>query len=106
MFKLVKFLAVAAVLGGGYFGYAFWGELTPGEKHHLKDHAKKAIREGEFNDVGQVLSNKIKDKAQTQKSRLEEKGAAVKKELQKAVHEKAKQIAEDTKEETPDPAAP
>ena len=98
MFRFIKIIAVLVVLGGGYIGYSFWGELTPGEKHHLKDHTKKAIKSGEFKEVGQAVSSKLKDKAQTQKSRIEQKGAEVKQQLQKAVHDKAQEIADKTKE--------
>ena len=98
MFRLIKVVALLVILGGGYLGYSCWGDLTPGEKHHLKDHTKKAIKSGEFKEVGQAVSTKIKDKAQTQKSRMEDKSAEVKKQLQKAVHEKAQEIADKTKE--------
>ena len=44
MMRTIKVLAVLVVIAGGYIGYAFWGELTPGEKHHIKDHAKNAVK--------------------------------------------------------------
>ena len=105
MFRFIKIVAVLVVLGGGYIGYTFWGELTPGEKHHLKDHTKKAIKSGEFKEMGQAVSNKLKDKAQTQKSRIEQKSSDVKKQLQKAVHDKAQEIVDKTKD-APEPEAP
>ena len=105
MFRFIKIVAVLVVLGGGYIWYTFWGELTPGEKHHLKDHTKKAIKSGEFKEMGQAVSNKLKDKAQTQKSRIEQKSSDVKKQLQKAVHDKAQEIVDKTKD-SPEPEAP
>ena len=94
--RTIKVLAVLVVIAGGYIGYAFWGELTPGEKHHIKDHAKNAVKTGDFKQVGETVSNKIKDKAQTQKSRIETKSEAIKKQLKKSVHDVAQKVADET----------
>ena len=98
MIRTIKIIAVLAVLAGGYIGFSFWGELTPGEKHHLKDGAKNAVKTGDFKRVGEAVSNKMKDKAQTQKFRLEQKGVDIKKQLKKSVHDVAQKVVETTAE--------
>ena len=101
MLRTIKIIAVLVVLAGGYVGYSFWGELTPGEKHHIKDGAKDAVKTGNFKRVGETVSNKMKDKAQTQKSRLEQKSADIQKQLKKSVHDAAQKVVENTEEPKP-----
>ena len=98
MLRAIKILAVVVVLIGGYVGFSFWGELTPGEKHHIKDHAKNAVKTGDFKQVGETVANKMKDKAATQKSRMEDKSDAIKKKLKKSVHDVAQKVADETQE--------
>ncbi len=100
MVRAIKVIAVIVVLLGGYVGFSFWGELTPGEKHHIKDHAKKAVKTGDFKQVGETVANKMKDKAATQKSRMEDKSEAIKKKLKKSVHDVAQKVADETQETT------
>jgi hypothetical protein len=101
MMRTIKIIAVLVVLAGGYVGYAFWGDLTPGEKHHIKDGAKNAVKTGDFKRVGESVSNKMKDKAQTQKSRLEQKSSDIQKQLKKSVHDAAQKVVENTEELKP-----
>ena len=106
MMRTIKIIAVLVVLGGGYVGFAFWGELTPGEKHHIKDGAKNAVKTGDFKGVGETVSNKMKDKANTQKSRLEQKGVDLKRQLKKSVHDAAQKVADTTQEPQPTAQTP
>ncbi len=74
VFQLAVVLVIAAIGAGVYF---FWDNLTPGEKHHIVDKAKK----GDMTGVGDTVRFMAEGEVQRQKEaagkKLKEAGDAV-----------------------------
>jgi hypothetical protein len=72
MFKRLRLLILVGIIGAAAAGYYFWGNLTPGEQHHLKDHAKKAVKEGDASDFKDAVKFKAQEELDTGKEKLKE----------------------------------
>jgi hypothetical protein len=95
MFKRLRLLIFIALIGGAAAGYYFWGNLTPGEQHHLKDHAKKAVEEGDATDLKDAVKFKAGEELDSSKRRLKEKAS----ELGKKARAEAENLKDAAKEE-------
>lgn len=68
MKTLLKLVVLVAVVGGGYFAYTFWDDMTPGERYHILDKARAGDVEG-FVDTAKF---KADEHLQTQKQKAAE----------------------------------
>lgn len=68
MKTMLKLIVLVAVVGGGYFAYTFWDDLTPGERYHILDKARDGDVEG-FVDTAKF---KADEHLKTQKQKAAE----------------------------------
>lgn len=65
---LLKLTLLAVVVGGGFALYTFWDDLTPGERYHMVDKARRGDIEG-FIDTAKFKAN---EHLETQKQKAAE----------------------------------
>ena len=90
--KLKRFLilVVLVALGGTYF---LWQGMTPGEQHHLKDHADRAVKTGDFKILGDAVGFKVKEEMKTEKSKAADKAKNLQLELTRKAQDAVKKLS-------------
>lgn len=65
---LLKLTLLVVLVGGGFAVYHFWDDLTPGERYHMVDKARRGDIEG-FVDTAKLKAN---EHLETQKQKAAE----------------------------------
>lgn len=86
--SLIRILVVLVVLAVAAFGYVFWTNLTPGEKHHIVDKA----RSGDVAGFADSVKFKANEELERQKRVAREAAGGV-------VHDVADQVVDEAAEQ-------